>query len=325
MSTPSVRRHLPFDHRDVDAPHRARGELRLQRPLGRRRLGEADQPRRLPIQAVHDEETGPVPALRGHVVRQHPVGRALSLLLGRDGEQTRRLVDDDEILVLVHEAQGGGKHGRRRAQLDAVPGRTAASPRRTTAPLTRTRPGLEPLLARARRAVRERGRAAVGEAADPDRRPGSSARGGPQDERGRRASGRFGHALHVGGGHRFHRAPVALGVVEAHALDLVEGQVPGEPLVGATVHRVAAEQVALGPRQLVGAAPARRERARPRAAAPPRPARRCRARCRGRGRARPARARDRRRRGRVGERALVAQLDEEAAGHAATQDGRAAP
>jgi hypothetical protein len=112
--------HHALDEGDIDTLGRARGELRLEVLLGLHRLGEHDQARGLSIEPMDDEERRARAASRDPVTEE-PVGGTLALALGGDGQQTRGLVDDQDVFVLVDEPQGRrtrGGCGRR--QLDAV-------------------------------------------------------------------------------------------------------------------------------------------------------------------------------------------------------------
>src|SRR5215470_1806343 len=76
---------------------------------------------------MDDEEPRPRDARRStlcrNVVEQQPIGGALTLAFGGDGEQARGLLDDEQILVLVHEPQRRGKRRRGGAEADPRPGR----------------------------------------------------------------------------------------------------------------------------------------------------------------------------------------------------------
>ena len=69
---------------------------------------------RAPVEAMHDEGTARGPP-GGQVVPEESIGRALPLALGGDGEQAGRLVDDEEVGVLVDqpERRGEGNAARR--------------------------------------------------------------------------------------------------------------------------------------------------------------------------------------------------------------------
>ena len=115
-----VRRHHALDDRDIPPLRGAREELRLEVLLRLRRLGDDQEPRGLPIQPVDDER--PARGARSlEVGPHHAVGRALPLVLGPDREEPRRLLDDEERLVLVDQAQRRGEGGRRRrAERDRI-------------------------------------------------------------------------------------------------------------------------------------------------------------------------------------------------------------
>src|SRR5436190_38086 len=87
-------------------------ELRLQASRRGGRLREGEEAGGLPVEPVDDEETARR-ALGGDVIEEQPVGRASALGLGPDREQPRRLVDHQQICVLVHEAKRPGELGRR--------------------------------------------------------------------------------------------------------------------------------------------------------------------------------------------------------------------
>src|SRR5207302_2271721 len=115
--------HAALHDRLVAARDGARGELRLQRVLHRRPLREHQEPRGLAIETVNDEQSGGRASRRrgsrADVVEEQPIDRSLALALGADGEESRRLVHDDEVVVLVHQTQGGRKARRRRAERHA--------------------------------------------------------------------------------------------------------------------------------------------------------------------------------------------------------------
>src|SRR5215470_13563563 len=94
--------HPSAHQRDVDALHAAGLELGLELTLGRLRLGEDEETRRLAIEAVHDE--GPRPLGR-EIVPEETIGRALALSLGGDAQESWRLVDHHDVRVLMDEAQ----------------------------------------------------------------------------------------------------------------------------------------------------------------------------------------------------------------------------
>jgi len=81
--------------------------------LGRHRFGEDDQARGFPIQPVNDEEPGRARVAARDPVAKKPVGRALALALGGDGQEAGGLVDHEDVVVLVDESQGRRARGRR--------------------------------------------------------------------------------------------------------------------------------------------------------------------------------------------------------------------
>src|SRR5439155_11348930 len=98
---------------------RARVELRLERPLHLERLGEDEEAGRLAIEAVDDEDPRASP--RSHPVPEQAIDGPLALGLGRDRQEPRRFVDNDEVLVLVNESERRRHGGRcRRVQVDTV-------------------------------------------------------------------------------------------------------------------------------------------------------------------------------------------------------------
>ncbi len=119
---PLVRRHHAFDDRDVVPLRGAREELCLEILLRFRGLGDDQEPRGLAVQPVDDERPAGWPRSL-EVGPHHAVGRALPLVLGPDREEPRRLLDDEQRLVLVDQAErrseGGG---RRRAERDLIGG-----------------------------------------------------------------------------------------------------------------------------------------------------------------------------------------------------------
>jgi hypothetical protein len=96
--------HAPFDHRHVDALDVAGLELRLQTALGALGFREDDQARGVAVQPMDDEEPASRP-LRVDVVEEQAVGVLLTLAVGGDGQEARRLVDDEQIVVLVHQPE----------------------------------------------------------------------------------------------------------------------------------------------------------------------------------------------------------------------------
>src|SRR5262245_5030548 len=72
---------------------------------------------------MDDEEPGAGRAARGDPVAEKPVSGACALALGGHAQEPARLVDDQDVLVLVHKAEwlGAGRR-RRRRELDAVIG-----------------------------------------------------------------------------------------------------------------------------------------------------------------------------------------------------------
>ena len=110
-------RGTALHHREVRPLDRVRRELRLQALLRERRAGEDQEPGRGAVEAVHDEHASR-PGARG----ERGVERPLALVHRRDREQARRLVDDEEIVVLVHEANARRQPDRRalRRNLDDI-------------------------------------------------------------------------------------------------------------------------------------------------------------------------------------------------------------
>src|SRR6266508_1490289 len=146
LEPPRLPAHVAFHQRDVGSLDGARLELVLEAPLGFRRLGEDEEPGCLAVEAMDDEGPRARP-LRREVVPEEAVGGALALALSRHGEQPRRLVHDDEGLVLVDEAQAFWKgHAAAPAQLDAVLGAHHGAPVAGDAPVDLHAARLEPLL-----------------------------------------------------------------------------------------------------------------------------------------------------------------------------------
>ena len=137
------------DQRHVDAPDGLLLELRLQASLRGGRLREGEEAGGLPVEPVDDEETARR-ALGGDVIEEQPVGRASALGLGPDREQPRRLVDHQQICVLVHEAKRPGELGRRvRRDADAIALGEWEMAAADDAPVDPHPVGAEPLLQRA--------------------------------------------------------------------------------------------------------------------------------------------------------------------------------
>ncbi len=117
-----VRRHHALDDRDVPPLRGAREELRLEILLRLRSLGDDQEPRGLPVQPVDDERPAGGPRAL-EVGPHHAVGGALPLVLGPDREEPGRLLDDEERVVLVDQAERRGEgRGRRRSERDRVAG-----------------------------------------------------------------------------------------------------------------------------------------------------------------------------------------------------------
>jgi hypothetical protein len=102
--------HDPAHERDVRAPGLVVLELLLQRVLDLGRLRQRDETRSLPVEPVHDEH-----ALGRSPAREHPahrrVERLRALTVGRHREQSRRLVDDEQVVVLVYHVQRAAAPG----------------------------------------------------------------------------------------------------------------------------------------------------------------------------------------------------------------------
>ncbi len=101
----AARVDLPFEDGLVDALRRALLELLLEVVTGLRRSREQDEPARVAVDPVHDEELGA--GLVAEVVGQQVQHRHfLAFTSGqRLDDQPRRLVDGDDRGVLVHEAE----------------------------------------------------------------------------------------------------------------------------------------------------------------------------------------------------------------------------
>ena len=148
----------PFDEREVLAAHRPRRERRLQRAVHLLRLRDDEQARRLAVQAMDD------PGARGvlaasDAARERLRERALPVPAGGVHDDARRLVDDDEVLVLVRDVERRGGDVRpgvlRRASTARRRRRRAPRPR-TRWPLRATVPSTSTAPASIRRAARER-------------------------------------------------------------------------------------------------------------------------------------------------------------------------
>ena len=96
--------HDPAHERDVRAPGLVVLELLLQRVLGLGRLRQRDEARGLPVEPVHDEHALGRPPAREHPAHRR-VQRLRALAVRRHREQSRRLVDDEQVVVLVHDVQ----------------------------------------------------------------------------------------------------------------------------------------------------------------------------------------------------------------------------
>ena len=122
LESPLIRGDHALDDRDV-APLRGAGcELHLEALLRLQGLRDDQEPRGLPVQPMDDERPAGLP--RPLEVGPHQtVGGALTLVLGPDREQARRLLDHEQRRVLVDEAEKRGQGGRGRGtQRDAIGG-----------------------------------------------------------------------------------------------------------------------------------------------------------------------------------------------------------
>src|SRR3989442_927074 len=90
----------------------APANLRRERLLPRGRRGEDEQPGGLTAEPMDDEDPPASPC--PHPVAEQAVRGALTLGFGRDRQEPCGLVDDDEVVVLVHEAERRGEAGGRR-------------------------------------------------------------------------------------------------------------------------------------------------------------------------------------------------------------------
>src|SRR5262249_10751824 len=108
-----------LDHGDVGALDVACLELRLETALGALGLCEDEQPGCLTVQSVDDEEAAPR-QLGVHVVEEQAVDVRFALAGGGDGEKAGRLVDHEEIVVLVDQTERGWeRHGAMPPERDA--------------------------------------------------------------------------------------------------------------------------------------------------------------------------------------------------------------
>src|SRR5262245_3321910 len=143
----------PLDRGHVAALGGSRLELGLELTLGHRRLREHEEPRRVPVQPMHDEGAVRGP-LSGEIVPEKPVGGPLALSLGRDREEPGWLVDHQQVLVFVEEPERGGEgRGARHAGVlsDAPEPHPIIGPDGAPAisrdlPVDLDAPALEPLL-----------------------------------------------------------------------------------------------------------------------------------------------------------------------------------
>jgi hypothetical protein len=115
-----VPRHHALDDRGVPPLRVAGCELPLEASLRLGRLRDDQEARRLAVEAVDDEGTARWPRaleIRPH----HAVRRALALVLGADREESRGLLDHQDRVVLVDQAERRGEGGwRRRPERDPV-------------------------------------------------------------------------------------------------------------------------------------------------------------------------------------------------------------
>ena len=179
-------RRPTVDQRQVLAPQLARGEQRLQRAVDLVRSGDHEQPRGVAVEAVHDPGAVGLVAPGGGS-RQRLRERPVPVAAGRMHDDPGRLVDDQQVLVLVGDRE---RHRRTSAprRRGPAPGSTSiSSPAATTwrlgrtSPSTRTRPASISRCARARDpsgAARNRSRpASPASSSDTRIRLGSSAIG----------------------------------------------------------------------------------------------------------------------------------------------------
>src|ERR1041384_4713825 len=99
----ALRIRMAVDEREIHAFRLALDELLLHRLLRTRIFGEYDEARRVAIDPMHDERT---PALRAQVAFELAVNRRFVLLARqRDREQPGRLVQHQQMPVLVHDVE----------------------------------------------------------------------------------------------------------------------------------------------------------------------------------------------------------------------------
>ena len=102
---------MTVDHREINAFRLATPELILQLSLRVRSRREDDEPRRVAVDAVHDE--GPPLAARSQMQHQFVLHRGRVLFpLERHRQQAWRLVDDDQRIVLIDNAKLAGRAAR---------------------------------------------------------------------------------------------------------------------------------------------------------------------------------------------------------------------
>ena len=97
------RLQVTLDDRQVDALRFAPPELLDERPLRRSGSRKNDEPRRVLIDPVHDEWT-PLAVRSIPVLERIENRRRSGTAFERHGKQSRRLVDDDDRVVFVHDS-----------------------------------------------------------------------------------------------------------------------------------------------------------------------------------------------------------------------------
>src|SRR6185312_2232866 len=103
--------------REVVAMHVARGERARQRGLRLRRARDDEEAARVLVEAVHDAGARDA-GERRRVVQQRVLQRAAAVARARVDDETGRLVDDDDRVVLVHDRERDRLAGVRRVGLD---------------------------------------------------------------------------------------------------------------------------------------------------------------------------------------------------------------
>ena len=121
---PTAAATLPCDERQVRLADAARLELGHQRRLGRVVLGDHQQPARVAVEAMDDARPGDAgdPAVLGPAgPRQQRVDQRVAVVVPgrRVDDEARRLVDDEQVVVLVDDRERDVR-GRREVEGDRL-------------------------------------------------------------------------------------------------------------------------------------------------------------------------------------------------------------